>query len=292
MAGRSIWSGSISFGIVNIPVKLVAASQDKRLHFHQVSATKKVRARQRLVAEGSEDALPKEDIVKAYEIAPEQYVTVAPEELKALAAEKSRSIDIIDFVNLDEIDPLFFDKPYYVVPDERAGRAYWLLTEAMRSAGRVGIARFVMRDKETLAAIRPLEHGLCLETMRYHDEVIPLAQAIGHVKPVKPQERELKVASQIIDSLTTHFDADKYDDEYRKRVLEFLHHKAEGKTETIAEQPVEREGKVLDLMAALEASLGQVKNRAKDGANAGKPGQGGGGRSHAHPARKHPRKVS
>jgi DNA end-binding protein Ku len=294
---RSIWSGSISFGIVNIPVRLATAVRDQQLRFHQISEQKHVRVRQKLVAEGTDTEVPRDAIVKGYEIAPEQYVTVTEDELRKLAAEKSRAIDIIDFVKLDEIDPICFDTPYWVVPDERAGRAYWLLCEAMKESGRVAIARFVMRNKEILAAIRPVEQGrggagaqrpaeesgqagraqnrspgasgLLLETMHYHDEVVPIDQIAGHAKPVKPAERELTVARQIIDSLTTEFQADRYEDEYRKRVLAYLEKKAEGHTETIAEEPVKKQGKVLDLMAALEESLGQA--RANRGARGGRP---------------------
>ncbi len=302
MAVRSIWSGAISFGIVNIPVKLVSAVKEKQLRFHQISESKKVRVRQKLVPEGSDQEISRDDIVKGYEIAPEQYVVIEEQELKALAADKSRSIDIVDFVGLEQIDPIYYDTPYYVVPDERAGRAYWLLCEAMRQSGRVAIARFVMRNKEILAAIRPVEGGLCLETMHFHDEVQALEQAAGHAKPVKPQERELKVAQQIIDSLTTTFDATQYEDEYRKRVMAFIEKKAEGKVETIAEEPVRKQGKVLDLMAALEASLGQVKNRKgggrqSDDAEHGRPGahRARSGRPHPHAQakaeHKHPKRA-
>ncbi|MBA2479134.1 MAG: Ku protein [Planctomycetes bacterium] len=289
MAARSIWSGSISFGLVNIPVKLVTAVRDKQLRFHQISDSKKVRVRQKLVPEGTDREISRDDIVKGYEIAPEQYVVITDDELKALAAEKSRAIDIVDFVDLAQIDPIFYDQPYYVLPDERAGRAYWLLYEAMRDSGRVAIARFVMRNKEILAAVRPIEGGLCLETMHFHDEVIG-QDAYGAAKPAKPTERELKVAEQIIASLTTEFDPTKYEDEYRKRVLAFIDKKAEGHVETIAEEPVQRQGKVLDLMAALEASLGQVKTqgKAQDRPSAkGEPARGE--RAKSRSARPHPR---
>jgi DNA end-binding protein Ku len=288
MAGRSIWSGAISFGIVNIPVKLFTAVRDKQLRFHQLSESRKVRVRQKLVPEGGDQEIPRDDIVKGFEIAPEQYVVIEDKELKALAAEKSRSIDIVDFVGLGEIDPIHYDQPYYAVPDERAGRAYWLLYEAMRSSKRVAVARFVMRNKEVLAAIRPVQGGLCLETMRFHDEIVPFESVAGAAKPAKPQERELAVANQIIDSLTTTFDPVKYEDEYRKRVLAFIEKKAEGKVETIAEEPVQRKGQVLDLMAALEASLGQVKAQGKSGQRSEDgPGHGKAGKQRA--ARPHSR---
>lgn len=292
---RPVWSGAISFGIVNIPVRLVTAAQDKRLKFHQLSGSAQVRVRHRLVAEGEQEELPKDDIKKGYEISPDRYVVVEPEELKQLAAEKSKAIDILDFVSLSEIDPIYYDKPYWVVPDERAGRAYWLLLEAMHASGRVAIARFVMRDKEILAAIRPVEDGLCLATMRYHDEIVALKDAAGPIKHAKPQERELAVAKQIIDSLTTGFQADRYEDEYRKRVLAYLEEKAEGKAVEIPSDKPKHEPKVLDLMAALEASLGQAKQRAKGGgsqesahrsrpgtAKRGARGQAAQPRSHAH----------
>ncbi|HYE06138.1 MAG TPA: Ku protein [Planctomycetota bacterium] len=266
---RPIWSGAISFGIVNIPVKLFGAVRDRGLHFHQISEKHKKRIRYRKVAEGHDEEVHQDDIVKGYELSKGRYVIVAEKEFQQLAAKKSKAIDIIDFVGLHEIDPLYFDQPYYVVPDEKAGRSYWLLLEALAKADKVAIAQFVMRSKEYLAAVRPLNGTLCLETMRYADEIVsPKEIGIDDSAREKPQDRELKIANQLIESMTTTFDPTHYRDDYRERVMAFIEKKAKGKGVEVLDEEWEDEhhekpGKVIDLMAALEESL----NRAKGGAH-------------------------
>ncbi len=293
---RPIWTGSVTFGIVNIPVKLFPAVRDRSVHFHQVSASQKKRIRYKKVAEGTDEEVVAGDIIKAFEVSKGHYVTIDEDEMSKLAAAKSRTIDIIDFVALDEIDPLFFEQPYYVAPDERAGRSFWLLVEALEKTGRVAIAQFVMRSKEYLGALRPVDGMLCLETMRYQDEIVS-PQELGEetIKREEPRERELAVAQQLIDSMTTSFDPSRYKDEYRERVLAFVEKKAEGKgVEVIGDEEwgdtgKKRHGKVIDLMAALEKSLADVGHghgkaakptRAKAAAPRHKPRQG-----HAGPAR-------
>jgi len=257
--GKSLWSGAISFGIVSIPVALHAAVREQQLHFHQVSRSKMVRIRHQLVADGTSTVVPASDIVRAFEIEPEQYVPIEDDELKRLAAEKSRTIDIAAFVALAEIDPLYFDSSYWLVPDAKAQRAYDLLHTAMRDSGRVAIAHFVMRNKEILAAIRPLEKGLCLDTMHYDDEVVAFATVAGALTHVTPKPKELEIAASIIDSMSGSFKPEQYHDSYRERVLAFLKKKAVGHTESIPEDRPAKPGKILDLMAALEASLGKVR---------------------------------
>jgi DNA end-binding protein Ku len=271
---RSIWSGAISFGIVNIPVKLFPAVRDKSLHFHQISEKFKKRVRYRKVAEGHDEDLPPDDIVKGYEMSKGRYVIIAEKEFQQLAAKKSRAIDIVDFVGLHEIDPLYFDQPYHVVPDEKAGRSYWLLVEALAQADKVAIAQFVMRSKEYLAAVRPLGGALCLETMRYADEIVlPKDVDLDPGAHEKPQDRELKIAQQLIESMTTEFDPKRYKDEYRDRVMDFVEKKAKGKGVEVLDEEWETNekptGKVLDLMAALEESLGRAKGgKARAGGKA------------------------
>jgi DNA end-binding protein Ku len=264
---RAIWSGAISFGLVNIPVKLYSAVSRKTVRFHQIDAESGQRIRQQRVNPNSGDEVPFEQIVKGYEIGPDRYVTINPDELEALEPQKTRTIDIEDFVDLEQIDPIYYDHPYYLVPDTGAAKAYRLLLDAMDDADKVAIARVVLRSKEHLVAVRPRDGVLALETMLFADEVIPPDSldempADGNVKTSK---RELEMATQLIESLTSDFEPEKYRDEYRERVLELIERKAQGET-VVVEAPPEEPKKVPDLMAALEASIAAAKTPAGDGA--------------------------
>jgi DNA end-binding protein Ku len=265
---RAIWSGAISFGLVNIPVKLYSAVSRKTVRFHQLDAESGQRIRQQRINPESGEEVPYEQIIKGYEIGPDRYVTITPDELDALEPQKTRTIDIEDFVELDEIDPIFYDHPYYLAPDTGAGKAYRLLLDAMAEAGKVAIARVVIRSKENLVAIRPHGGVLTMETMLFADEVIPpdsleeLATSDGDQKTSK---RELEMAQQLIDSLTSEFEPEKYHDEYRERVLDLIERKAQGET-VVVEAPPEEPKEVPDLMAALEASIASAKSPKGDGA--------------------------
>ncbi len=263
---RSIWGGAISFGLVNVPVKLYTAVRKKDVRFHQIHAPDGARINQKRVcsADGAEVAY--EDIVKGYEIAKGQYVIIEPEELESLDPETTHTIDIEDFVQLDEIDPLFFDASYYVLPDARGEKAYRLLLEAMRDAGKVGIAKVVMRSKQYLVAVRPVGEALVMSTMNFADEVVGQDELDGLPGPSEGvSDRELKMASQLIDSLSTDFDPSRYEDTYREKVLELIERKAEGQ-EIVAPTETKTSTPVVDLMAALEASLAAAKgdSRTKD----------------------------
>jgi DNA end-binding protein Ku len=258
---RSIWSGAISFGLVNVPVKLFSAVSRKTVRFHQLNSETGHRIAQKRVDSVTDDEVPYDKIVKGFELTKERYVVVTPEELDSIAPEKTRAIDIEDFVDLEDIDPIFYDHPYYLVPDKGAGKAYALLLEAMRESGKVAIARVVLRSKEQLVAIRPAGNVLTMETMIFHDEVVPAddLDEVPEAKDLKTSDRELKMAQQLINSLSSDFEPSKYHDEYREKVLELIERKADG--EEIAIQPQEEEPeKVPDLMAALEASLAAVKD--------------------------------
>ena len=259
---RSIWSGAISFGLVNVPVKLYSAVSRKTVRFHQLNSDTGHRISQKRVDSVTEEEVPYEKITKGFELTKDRYVVVTPEELDSIAPEKTRAIDIEDFVDLEDIDPIFYDHPYYLVPDKGAGKAYGLLLEAMRESGKVAIARVVLRSKEQLVAIRPAAGDvLTMETMIFHDEVVPADDLddVPSAKDLKTSDRELKMAQQLIDSLSSDFEPSKYHDEYREKVLELIERKADG--EEIAIQPQEEEPeKVPDLMAALEASLAAVKD--------------------------------
>jgi DNA end-binding protein Ku len=262
---RAIWSGAISFGLVNIPVKLYSAVSRKTVRFHQIDAESGQRIRQQRVNPESGDEVPYEQIVKGYEISPDKYVTITPEELEALEPQKTRTIDIEEFVDLEQIDPIYYDHPYYLAPDKGAAKAYRLLLDALEQADKVAIARVVIRSKENLVALRAHDGAITMETMLFPDEVIEpdsideLAGADGDVKTTK---RELDMAKQLIESLSGDFDPKAYRDEYRERVLELIERKAAGETITI-EAPEPERKEVPDLMAALEASIAASKSPPK-----------------------------
>jgi DNA end-binding protein Ku len=268
-----MWSGAISFGLVNVPVKLYSAVSRKTVRFHQLNAETGHRVAQKRVDSVTGEEVPYEQIVKGFELTKERYVVVTPEELDSVAPEKTRAIDIEDFVDLEDIDPIFYDHPYYLVPDKGAAKAYGLLLEAMRESGKVAIARVVLRSKEQLVAIRPAGEVLTMETMIFHDEVVDTddLDEVPGANDLKTSDRELKMAQQLIDSLSSEFEPAKYHDEYREKVLELIERKADG--EEIAIQPqADEPAKVPDLMAALEASLAAVKD---DGAGQDKGSSNG-----------------
>ena len=262
----SIWSGTIGFGLVSVPVKVVSATKSQDVRFNQLEEGTGARIRYRKVSDATGEEVPNEKIKKGYEVASGQYVIVEDEDLKTLAPKASRTIEIEDFVDLDEIDPIFFESPYYLVPDAGSAKAYRLLVEAMTELRKVAVGRVVMRSKERLVAIRPLDGVLCLETMRYADEINSLEGVLPEGEAAEPTQRELDMAKQLVETLTTEFDPTKYHDEYREQLLGLIEAKAAGQ-EIVAEPMVEDRGKVVDLMAALEASL----SRAGRG---GTPGEG------------------
>jgi DNA end-binding protein Ku len=256
---RSIWSGAISFGLVNVPVKVYSAVSPKTVRFHQLNEKTGNRIQQKRVDSGTGEEVAYEDLVKGFELTKDRYVLISPDELASIAPEKSRTIDIEDFVEIEDIDPVYYDHPYWLAPDKGASKAYALLVQAMKESGKVAIAKVVLRNKEHLVALRPSGDGLMMETMVFHDEVIP-ADDIDELDGAREQqasEREVKMAMQLIDSLTSEFEPERYRDEYREKVLDLVERKAEG--QEIAIQPeAPQPAQVPDLMAALEASLAAV----------------------------------
>jgi DNA end-binding protein Ku len=256
-----MWSGAISFGLVNVPVKLYSAVSRKTVRFHQLNGKTGTRIAQKRVDPATGEEVQYEDLVKGYELTKDRYVIITPDELEALDPEKSRTIDIEDFVDLADIDPVYYDHPYYLIPDKGSAKAYGLLLNAMKESGKVAIARVVLRTKENLVAIRPAPGDvLMMETMIFADEVVPPGDIddLPEASDLKASERELAMAQQLIDSLSSDFEPEKYHDEYREKVLELIERKAAG--EEIAVQPeAPAPKKVPDLMAALEASLAAVK---------------------------------
>ncbi|MCD6016457.1 MAG: Ku protein [Solirubrobacterales bacterium] len=258
---RAIWSGSISFGLLNVPVKLYSAVAKKSVSFRELRESDSSRIRHKRVAEADGEEVAYDDIVKGYEIAPEQYVVITRDELEELDPKKTRAIEILDFVDLDEIDPIYFDHPYYLGPDKGAEKAYALLVKAMEDAHKVAIARFVLRNKENLAALRPMNGVLTLATMRFADEVVSAEEISDGIEAEdgKPTKKELDMAKALIDSLAGEFDASQYRDEYRDQVLALIERKAKGEKVVAAASEEPAPTKAPDLMAALEESLAAVK---------------------------------
>jgi DNA end-binding protein Ku len=258
---RAIWTGSISFGLLNVPVRLYSAVSRKSVSFRELRQSDGSRIRHKRVAESDGEEVPYEEIVKGYEIAPEQYVVMTRDELEELDPQKTKAIEIQDFVDLDQIDPIYFDHPYYLGPDKGAEKAYALLVKAMTDSHRVAVARFVLRNRENLAAIRPMGRVLTMATMRFADEVVS-PDELEDVIPEngkKLDKREVEMARQLIDSLSGDFDPDKYRDEYREELVALIERKAKGEelVESVSEAP--KPTKAPDLMAALEESLAAVK---------------------------------
>jgi DNA end-binding protein Ku len=258
---RPIWTGAISFGLVNVPVKLFTAVDRKTVRFNQLNSKTGNRIAQKRVDPATGEEVAYEDIVKGYEIAPDRYVVIEPGDLESVQPKKTRMVEIEEFVDLAEIDPIYFDHPYYLVPDKGADKAYRLLMEAMRDTGRVALGRVVIRSKEYLVAVRPKGELLAMETMLFADEVVS-PEKLDDALPgeVEAGERELRMAKQLVESLSGPFEPEKYADEYREAVLALIEQKAEGKV--IAVQPSEEPQPVPDLMAALEASIAEAKKRA------------------------------
>ena len=266
---RAIWSGAISFGLVNVPVKLYSATSPKTVRFHQLSAKTGARIRQKRVDQSTGDEVPFEEIVKGYELTPDRYVLIEPEELDALDPKATKTIDIEEFVALADIDPIYFDHSYYLAPSTGGAKAYGLLLEAMREAGKVAIGKIVIRSKQQLCALRPTGTVMALSTMLFGDEVLSpdRLDELDAIGEAQATARELTMAQQLIDSLSAEFDPSRYRDEYRDRVLDLIERKAAG--EQLSAPPEAPEATPApDLMAALEASLAEVRG---DGAPAAEP---------------------
>ena len=262
---RAIWNGSISFGLVNIPIKLYNAVSRKNVSFHQIDADSGARIKMQRVSSKTGEEVPYERIVKGYELSPERYVLVEPEELDALDPEATHTIDIEEFADLADIDPIFFDSAYYLAPGKGAEKSYALLARAMEEQGKVALARFVMRTKQYLASARAKEGMLLLSTMVYADEVVPPEQLpeLDDIDRVKVNDKEVAMAAQLIDSLSAEFAPERFRDTYRDQVLELIERKASGE-EIVVETPEAPEAtSVVDLMAALEASVAEAREARK-----------------------------
>ena len=254
MPPHSLGSGTISFGLVSIPVKLYSAAVSQSVSFNLLHAKCGSRIKQQTFCPVDQTTVERNELVRGYEFAKDQHVRVTDEELKSLEGEDSKVIDIAEFVPLDQVDPIYFEKTYYLGPDKGGDKAYRLLAETMAKTDRVAVARFIMRGKESLVLIRPSQDGLMLHTMYFADEVRDFSE-IDKGKSAKIAEREGELARKLIDELSTdEFKPDQYKDEYRERVLEMVNKKVEGKEVTVTSPEAPR-SQVIDLMDALKESL-------------------------------------
>ena len=262
---RVIWKGSISFGLVTIPVQLFSAVSRKNVRFNQLDAETGARVRHKRVSSADGSELPPERIVKGYELPSGDYVTVTDRELDELAPVAARTIDIDAFIDLADIDPVFYDSAYHLVPDEAAAKPYKLLAEAMDEADKVAICGFVMRSKQHLAAIRPVDGRLMLSTMVYSDELVAPDDIDGFegLDNIDVDERETAMARQLIAALEAQFEPGRYTDSYREAVLEMIERKASGDTTATVASAAPTSDTVVDLMAALEASVAAAKEARK-----------------------------
>jgi len=262
MPPRSIGSGAISFGLVSIPVKLYVATSSQAPSFHLLHAKCGNRIRQQRVCPVDNEVVERDQLVKGYEFAKDQYVRVTDDELKALEGEASEAIEISEFVPLSKVDPIYFERSYYLGPDKGGEKAYRLLTDTMTQVGKVALAKFVMRGKENLVIVRAAQKGLMMHTMYFANEVRSFDE-IPKGESAKITGAETSLAIRLIDELSNdEFGPEKYHDEYSERVLNLVNEKAEGKEITLA-QPVAQRGQVIDLMAALKESLEKTGPRQK-----------------------------
>jgi DNA end-binding protein Ku len=269
---RAIWTGAISFGLVTVPVKMYSAVDRKSVRFHQLSGKTGVRVAQKRVDPQTDEEVPYQDIVKGYEIAPDRYVRIEPAELDSLEPKKTKTIEIEEFVELSQIDPIYYDHPYYLAPGTGGAKPYRLLLEAMEETGKVAIARVVIRSKEQLVAVRPMGIALGMATMLFPDEVLSpdRLDEVAEAASAKTTKREVEIAKQLIESLAGDFEPDKFRDTYRDEVLALIERKAEGKEIAVQPPAEEVRAPAPDLMSALKASLDAVR-AAGDGDGGAKP---------------------
>jgi DNA end-binding protein Ku len=257
---RPIWSGAISFGLVSIPVKLYNAVVKKSVSFNQLDRRDSERIRYRKVNASTGEEVSDDDIVRGFEVTKGRYVVVDPDELEPFIPTPTRSIDLDEFVDLTEIDPIYYDSPYYLAPD-KVVKPYALLTRAMEAAGKVAVGRFVMRNKQYIAAVRAVDGHLVLSTMAHADEIVDPAiiEELEGVADVDLSAKELKMAEQLVESLTGPFEPERFQDDYRVQVMDLIEKKAAGEEIEVLERPATTP-QVVDLMAALEASVKAAKD--------------------------------
>ena len=258
---RAIWSGTISFGLVSVPVRMFPATESKELRFHFLDKKDLTPIAYEKVRRDSRDPVDRDRIVRGFEIEKGRYIPIEDEDLDRLDIELTHSIDICDFVSLDEIDPIYFRKAYYLLPQQGAEKPYRLLVRALDQTGKVGVAKVVIRNKQHLACLRPYDDVLLLETMYYDDEVRKPQSLDGDIGTARVQKAEVDMAKSLVENLSEPFEPTKYDDTYRKELLDLIRAKAEG--QPLPEPEAEEEGEVVDLMEALRESVERTKRQRR-----------------------------
>ncbi len=257
--GKPFWSGSISFGLVNVPIRLFPAVHEKTIRFHLLHAKDESRLHQKLVCPLDNQEVAREDTVRGFEIESNKNVVLQPDEIKALKPKAEKILELISFVELDQIDPVYFDRPFYVMPSETGAKGYHLLTEALVRSKRAGIGKIIMNTKEYLAALRPAEGLLYLETMHFRDEVVVADELMNDVPKVKASDAEIKMAVQLVESLAAPFKPEELHDDYRDALMKLINEKARSGHVKISAGEPDKDPEVIDLMAALQKSLATVK---------------------------------
>lgn len=276
---RALWTGSLSFGLVNIPIQIHTAVRDTGPHFRMLRRKDKSRIQFQRVAETDGEVVAWEDIVKGYEYAKGQYVVLTPQDFEKAALEKDRVIDIQDFVEGDAVDDRYFDKPYYLLPGRGGDKAYALLREAIRSSGRIGVAKFVLRSKQRLAAIEAIGDALVLSTMRFRDELARLEEY--DFPDVKADKKQLQLAEKLIEQFAAEWDPDKYTDDYRENLMKVIEAKRSKTKPELEPEADPQSAKVVDLMERLRKSLGTKRAHTAKAAKAPAARKSSGGRKTA-----------
>ncbi len=260
---HTVWKGSISFGLVNIPVKLHTATENKDIKLRQLHKECHAPINYQKVCSGCSEEVKSEDIVKAYEYAKNKFVVLDDEELERLKKEnEDKAVEIIDFVKLEEIDPIFFERSYFMAPDSGGAKAYSLLRKALMESGKIGVAKIMIRSKEQLAVVRVYNETLLMETIHFPDEVRNFKDVPNIPEEQVVVKKELDTALMLVDQLTTTFDPEKYTDDYRTALMELIEEKKSGKfTVTTTEKQPTAPSNITDLMSALQASLDQTKKK-------------------------------
>lgn len=258
---HTMWKGSISFGLVHIPIKLFSATEDKDIKLRMLHKECNSPLKYERTCPVCEKEVAQEDIVKGYEYEPGQYVILEKEDLDDLALEQNKSVEIIDFIKLDEIDPIFFNRSYYIGPNDNGQKAYTLLKQAMEQSGKIGVAKITIRSKQHLAVVRVYKNALVLETIHFPDEVRNVDQVPGLPDDIELTEKEMETAIQLIEQLTTPFEPEKYTDDYRTALMDLIQAKVTGNEVKHAKETPQTN--VVDLMDALQASIDQTKPKKR-----------------------------
>jgi DNA end-binding protein Ku len=268
MAARSLWNGAIRFGLVNVPIKVYGAASSKQIRFRELHVKDGAPLEHKRVCAKEDKEIPYDEVVRGYETSPGRYVVLTKDEIEAPTRERGKTIDLEDFVPAEQVDPIFYDKPYWLGPQKDADEAYSVLLAALEKTGLVGIGRFALRTREQLVALYPVDGALRISTMRFHDEVVEPDDLDLPQPQKKVTDKEAKMADALVSSLRTEFDPSEYDDTYRERVLEVVEAKAQGK-QIVAPEVTEESGDT-DLMALLEQSVSGARKTKKPKAKARK----------------------